>query len=179
MRRLRRLIRRGCPRPPWREASLGELRAVSLPPKERVLARLNEVISDDTVKLVIRDLVDAIYSLPEDSEFMEWLKTNAIRYRVYTREDKMVDFILVSTLAFIDYCNEKLGGIEGKNLIDPAEIGEPACAVVESIAVELKAAYQGVTMSKAQLARAAFRWKREVSKLKKLWDTIEREWCKW
>lgn len=176
--------RKGCPKPPPAEYTDEELAKVKLPPKREVLERLNSIVKDNDIRMVMEDIINAIYSMSENSYFIKWVKNEALRYRIYVKEDKMIDYILASGLAFVAYCKDEV--YNEANLMAIAsgtakieDIKEPACIVVAELIEALKSNYTGAKISRWKLLRLARKWSKETGKIKKLWSDIEKNWCKW
>ena len=160
-----------------------ELAKVELPPKEKVIERANEIIKDEDVRTVIKEIIDAIYRLKPTSEFIWYVKTNALRYRLYNKPDKMTDFMVVMTLSFVSWCKDQ---VYGGNIKDIAagkmkleDLKEKECMVIAFLFEELRGQYTGVQLPKRKLLSIAYKWKKETGKIVKLWDKIEKNWCKW
>ena len=169
-----------------------EIKSIKLPDRESVKQRIRERIKDEEVRNAIEQILDSMYSMPADSEFMDFYRREAYRYRIHRRKSALTDYTALMTLAFIAYCKDKVYGDKSLEEIaeeeakkekegrtrDSRELG--SCAIIIELMNALKGKYSGASnLSIKDIVKFSYKWKKETDKLKHMWRRIEREWCEW
>jgi len=164
------MLKRKCGKPPRaRERA-------SLPPKEAVLRELAETVGDEDIRSILEAVVDTIYALPRDHEFIEWAEREAARYRV--PPEQMPLYTLSLSFAFIDYCYDKIYGGSMEKLLDEKNIVDPECQVIAEIVNLLRGKYEGSGLKLRHVPRLAWRWRRETGRIVKRARKLLEGWCR-
>jgi|GEM_PF-4812989 len=177
-----RLRRKKCGKPEPANYPLEYLRQIKLPEKAKVEERLGKLVKDEVIRRVLLEILDTIYRMPEDSEFITWIKNDAVRYRVPLNKNAFIDYMAAMPLAFATYCKEEV--FKAEKLEDIADtsskhLDEPACMVIANIMQEIQKDESLGGMSKVKLIKFIRKWWKETGNIIKAWNKIMDRWCEW